>query len=69
MKKIKLYRHIIRHIEYLPPRLGKDQDSIITYDQTGWTSVANRVPGPDRAVVSTEVKEVEVSDKCLRRKR
>jgi len=58
--KIKLYRHVIKHTEYLPPHLG--DSPIITYRRTSWSSVKNHIPRKDEEIVKTEVEEIEVEN-------
>ena len=57
---IKLYRHTIKHVEYLPEHLGPD---IITYYQTEWDSVMYIIPGDNKEVVLIEEKEIELLTK------
>ena len=63
--KIKMYRHTIKTIEWLPG----GTDKLEFYDQGNWTSVWGRVPRKDQEIVLTEEKEIEVSNSCLRRKK
>ena len=64
--KVKLYRCTVKHTEHLPPHLG--DEPIISYWQNRWSD-ALLVPGLDCEIVKIEEKEIEVADKCLRRKK
>jgi len=58
--KIKLYRHTIKHTEYIPKHLGGVD--ITFYKQTGWISIKNYRPGENKETVKIEEKEIDVKD-------
>ena len=55
--KIKMYRHTIKEVEFLP-----DGDDLVYYRQTDWSSIANYVPGKGRKVVLIEEKVIKVKE-------
>jgi hypothetical protein len=56
-KTIKLYRHLVQHIEYL--RVG---DPIITYRLTDWTNIKSYITGDNKKVVKIEEKEITIDE-------
>lgn len=60
--KLKLYRHTKKHVEVF-----SDGSELVTYSQTGWSSVYFLVSG-NAEVVYTEEKEIEIPDQKIKSK-
>lgn len=64
--KVKLYRFTVKHTEHLPSEYK--METITSYRQTSWGDCPSYIPGKNCELVKIEEKEIEVSEKCLRRR-